>query len=207
MNNLNSLKNSLNTGSKNKILSAIVITLFIASIVFIAAPVKAQALDEIHGQSPSQNGWIGSTTNKDPTTGLPANYTVYPIAYISASPNPIGQGQLLLVNMWITFPSGEGKFMNGYSVAIVRPDGTKASVSLQSYVADGTAWFNLIPDQLGVYSFQLSFPGEYYPAGYYSNGLYNASFVSGWIYNPSDYVMPATSQWVNVTVQSGLVSS
>jgi len=66
LNNLNSLKNSLNTGSKNKILSAIVITLFIASIVFIAAPVKAQALDEIHGQSPSQNGWIGSTTNKDP---------------------------------------------------------------------------------------------------------------------------------------------
>ena len=113
-----------------KLLSAIVIALFLTSVILVAVPiVKAQATgqnEEIHGQSPSQSGWIGPTNNADPTTGQPANYTVVPIAYLSASPNPVGVNQTLLVNMWITFPSGEGKFMNGYNVGYTRPDGTKA---------------------------------------------------------------------------------
>ena len=65
----------------------------------------------------------------------------------------------------------------------------------------------MTPSQVGTWSFQFNFPGEYFPAGYYNNGLYNASFVSGWIYNPSDYVTAAQSQIINVTVQSAPVSS
>lgn len=205
---LYSLKNTTNG---KKLVSAVIISLFLLSIVVAVAPltVKAQSSTdtEVHGTSPSQSGWIGSTVNKDPVTGQPANYTVVPIAYISASPNPVGVNQTLLVNMWITFPSGEGKFMNGYSVAITKPDGSTATVTLQSYVADGTAYFDMIPTQIGTYSFQFSFPGEYFPAGYYSNGLYSATFVSGWIYNPSDYVDAATSQIYNITVQSAPVAS
>jgi hypothetical protein len=201
-----SLGNTLNAVNKTKLISTIVIVLFLASVVLVAMPPVKAALT-ITSQSPAQTGYVGPTSNADPTTGKVANYTVIPIAYISASPNPIGVGQTLLVNMWITFPSGEGKFMNGYSVKVTEPSGTIDTVSLQSYVADGTAYFTMTPDQTGIYAFQFSFAGEYYPAGYYSNGVYSATFVSGWIYNPSDYVMPATSQIWNETVQTNAVSS
>ncbi|MGZ4850139.1 MAG: hypothetical protein ACXV2C_02025, partial [Candidatus Bathyarchaeia archaeon] len=198
------LKNSLNTAERTKSIVAILSTLLIFSMIIAVIPVRAQNVEGVHGQAPTQQGYIGPIT---PPAGVTVNYTISPIAYISVSPNPIGVGQLALVNMWITFPSGEGKFMNGYVVTITKPDGTTETVNLQSYVADGTSWFNYIPTDLGVYRFQLAFPGEYYPAGYYSNGNYSATFVSGWIYNPSDYVNPATSQIINLTVQQSVVAS
>jgi len=206
LNNLNSLKNSINAGNKNKIISAIVIALFVASMLVAVAPVKAQ--DEgVHGGAPTQTGYIGPTTIP---AGQTADYTIYPLTFLSVSPNPIGVGQMALVNMWITFPSGEGKFMNGYSVVITKPDGTSETVNKQSYVADGTSWFQYIPTQVGEYKFQFFFAGEYYPAGYYRNGNYSTTrtgdFASA-IYNPSDYVAPAQSPVTVLNVQQQEVAS
>jgi hypothetical protein len=206
LNNLNSLKNSINAGNKNKIISAIVIALFVASMLVAVAPVKAQ--DEgVHGGAPTQTGYIGPTTIP---AGQTADYTIYPLTFLSVSPNPIGVGQMALVNMWITFPSGEGKFMNGYSVVITKPDGTSETVNKQSYVADGTSWFQYIPTQVGEYKFQFFFAGEYYPAGYYRNGNYSTTrtgdFASA-IYNPSDYVAPAQSPVTVLNVQQQQVES
>ena len=187
-----------------KIMVAIVSILLIASMLTAFAPIAKGQENPVHGQAPNQQGYVGPTTVP---AGVAVNYTISDIAFISVSPNPIGVGQEALVNVWITFPSGEGKFMNGYVVTITKPDATTQTVTLQSYVADGTSWFTYVPDTVGVYSFLFSFPGEYFPAGYYSGGAYNATFVSGWIYNPSDYCLPATSQIMNLTVQQALVSS
>ncbi len=200
---MNTTKISLN---KPKILSILAIALLLSSMAMLSLTVKAQ--DEgVHGGAPTQNGYVGPTTIP---AGQTADFTIYPLCFLSASPNPIGVGQLLLVNMWITFPSGEGKFMNGYKVNIVKPDGTNDTVTLQSYVADGTSWFQYIPTSIGTYQFQFSFLGEYYPAGYYSNGNYSATrtgaFASA-IFNPSDYVAPAMSPVTNVTVQQAQVIS
>jgi hypothetical protein len=206
LNNLNSLKNSLNAGNKNKIISAIVIALFVTSMLVAVAPVRAQ--DEgVHGGAPTQTGYVGPTTIP---AGQTADFTIHPLCFLSVSPNPIGVGQMALVNMWITFPSGEGKFMNGYSVVITKPDGTTETVNKQSYVADGTSWFQYIPTQIGAYQFQFFFAGEYYPAGYYSNGNYSATrtgaFASA-IFNPSDYVTPENSPITTLNVQQQEVAS
>ena len=199
MNILKNLVNSLNT---SKTSFAILTSLLLASILFSFVPVQAQEL--AHGQAPTQNGYVGPTS---PPSGATVDWTIHPQPFLSASPNPIGVGQLLLVNVWITTPSGEGKFMNGYVVTITKPDLSTQTVTLQSYVADGTSWFNYVPDTVGVYQFQFSFPGEYFPAGYYNNGNYSATPVSGWLFYPSDYVVPVITPITNVTVQQAQVMS
>jgi len=205
LNNLNSLKFSLNAGTKNKIISFAIIALFVASIVFIAAPVKAQEVVD-HGGSPG-GGYEGPSTIP---SGQTATYTIDSLAFLSVSPNPVGRGQQLLVNVWTTFPSGEGKYQVGYTVTITKPDGTTQDVQLRSYVADGTSYFTYIPDVSGQYSFIFKFAGEYFPAGYWISGQYSATRTgtfSGAIYNPSVYVSPATSDTVVITVQDSLVAS
>ncbi len=71
----------------------------------------------------------------------------------------------MLVNVWTTFPSGEGKYQVGYKVTITNPDGTTEDVNLKSYVADGTSWFTYIPQTVGTWTFVFNFAGEYFPAG------------------------------------------
>ena len=203
INSIYSLKNSMNT---TKIMVTIVSVLLLASMLVAVMPVKAQETG-VHGGAPTQAGYVGPTTIP---AGSTADFTIYPLCFLSVSPNPIGVNQMALVNMWITFPSGEGKFMNGYSVVINAPDGTTETVNKQSYVADGTSWFNYIPTQLGVYQFQFFFAGEYYPAGYYSNGAYSTTRTGDFanaIYNPSDYVAPAKSPITYLTVQQQQVMS
>jgi hypothetical protein len=193
-----------------KLASAVIIALFLCSVVVVVLPVKAQdevVIEGAHGGTPTQTGYVGPTT---PPSGVTPDFTIYPLAFLSVSPNPIGVGQEALVNMWITFPSGEGKFMNGYTVTITKPDGNVETVTKQSYVADGTSWFQYTPTQIGEYKFVFSFPGEYYPAGYYRDGQYSTNrtgFFATAIFNPSDYVAPATSPVTVLTVQAEPVAS
>jgi hypothetical protein len=189
-----------------------VVTLLLLStfIVIMDNPVEAQ--DETtggvtaHGGQPTA-GYEGPTTVP---AGETPDYTIYPLAFLSVSPNPIGLGQELLVNVWITFPSGEGKYMVGYTVNITKPDGTTEIVDLKSYVADGTSWFSYIVDQTGEWQFQFSFAGEWFPAGYWSDGQFSTTRTGNFstaIYNPSVFVAPAQSPVTILTVQEDLVAS
>ena len=40
-----------------------------------------------------------------------------------------------------------------------------------SYLGDTTAWFTYVPGQAGNYTLQFFFAGDYYPTGYYLNGI------------------------------------
>jgi hypothetical protein len=100
--------------------------------------------------------------------------------WLSFTPNPIGVGQTLLVNLWSIPAPGANRAHTGYTVTFTKPDGTKDVVGpLNSYVADGTAWFEYVPDQIGNWTIQFTYPGDYYPAGRYVNGVLNNSAPAG----------------------------
>ncbi|HLN45887.1 MAG TPA: hypothetical protein VK209_09300, partial [Candidatus Sulfotelmatobacter sp.] len=190
--------------TKSKATAIIITIVMLTSIAALAIPTQAQVQE--HGGSPG-GGYEGPTTIP---AGQTADFTISSLAFLSVSPNPVGVGQQLLVNVWTTFPSGEGKYQVGYKVTITKPDGTTEDVNLKSYVADGTAWFTYVPTSVGQYKFVFNFAGEYFPAGYYTRGLYSATRTgefSNAIYNPSVYVTPATSNTVVITVQNDLVLS
>jgi hypothetical protein len=210
LNNLNSLKNSLNAISKNRILSAVIISLFLASVVVAAVPVKAQEVS--HGGNPYGPNW----SYKAIPSGVTPDLTVTSLPFLSMSPNPIGLNQQLLVNMWLTFPSAENRFCADYSVNIVKPDGSTDQRTLQSYVADGTSYFIYNVDQVGTWQFKFSFPGEYFPAGYYYQGLWFGNVTgqppvysnSSMTYYPTtEWYTPVSTSWQNLTVQSNYVIS
>ncbi len=175
----------------------------------ISLEVQAQEVDggeTAHGGQPVA-GYEGPTTVP---AGETPDFTIEPLAFLSVSPNPIGIGQELLVNVWITFPSGEGKYMVGYTVNITKPDGSSETIELESYVADGTSWFTYIVDQVGEWRFQFSFAGEWFPAGYWRDGQYSQNRTGEFanaIFNPSVYVAPAQSPVTILTVQTDLVAS
>jgi hypothetical protein len=188
--------------NKTKATAIIVIVLMMTSIAMLALPVQAQ--EEAHGGNP-ENGYEGPSTIP---AGETPDFTINSLAFLSVSPNPIGLGQTLLVNVWTTFPSGEGKYQIGYTVHITKPSGATEDVNLKSYVADGTSWFTYIPDEVGEWTFQFSFAGEWFPAGYYQNGFYSTAREGDFaraIYNPSVYVTPAESRTISLTVQSEYV--
>jgi PQQ-like domain len=187
--------------------ATIILILLMASITLLAIPAQPVQAQE----GPAHGGDVGGYEGPIAIpTGQTADYTIHDLAFLSVSPHVIGLGQELLVNVWITFPSGEGKYMVGYKVTITAPDGTTNDVNLHSYVADGTSWFTYVPNQVGEWKFQFFFAGEYFPAGYYSNGAYSTTrtgtFASA-IFNPSDYCTPAQSDVRIVTVQNEIVGS
>jgi len=78
---------------------------------------------------------------------------------------------------------------------------------MNSYVADGTAWFEWVADELGVWKFKLEFPGVYYPAGRYLDGYIINATSGGTNYPQSVYYQPSTSKEMTITVQQDWVYS
>src|SRR5665647_1627329 len=161
------------------------------------------------------NGPIGTAKGQlavsQPVSGsIPAgvipSLTVNTKAYLSFRPNPIGVGQSVLVNMWLTPSLNWQRFHQGYKVTINKPDGTQIIKTINSYKGDATAWFEYTPDSVGIYRLKFEFLGEYYPAGYYLNG-YVVSNPPGTEYIDSTYYPPASTEEQNLTVQSDLVAS
>lgn len=100
-------------------------------------------------------------------------------AYIMAMPNPIGVGQTIVVYAWLDLAFGAAaraagettsfagiyndyRFHN-YQIVITAPDGTKTSQNFD-YIADTTSsqQFKFTPTQIGVYTFNFTFPGQAY---------------------------------------------
>ena len=183
---------------------AIALIFLMVSSVYATLPIKAQIV-------PGQGGTSITPDNTQWSTTIPVGVTPYttivPKAYLSFSPNPIGINQMLLVNLWLTSPCDANRYGAGYTVSIIKPDGTKDTVGpMHSYVADGTAWFQYIPDQVGTWQLKFDFPGQYYPAGIYVNGIVNNASKTGNNY-PSEYYEPASTGWQNLTVQQAPIMS
>lgn len=82
-------------------------------------------------------------------------------AYMSVEPNLIGVGQQVLVNLWLLpAPPTSADRYHGLIVQITKPDGstqTKEPIVTSSL---GTYNFVYEPDQVGIWYFQFSYPGE-----------------------------------------------
>ena len=189
------MKNSI---SKTKMTATIVLVLLMASVMLMAnvpvQPVQAQ----LAAQQP--------TAGPLPSGATPS-ITIEPIPYLSFSPNPIGVGQMLLVNIWMQPPINIARNLEkAYQVTITKADGTKEVVGpLSSYQGDATAWFNYVPDQVGNYTLKFDFLGMYYPAGRYVTGVIVAN-TSGTNLN-SAYYKPSATQEQVLVVQQDMVAS
>src|SRR5512136_1852140 len=130
---------------------------------------------------------------QQPVSGpLPAGVTVdlqpYTKAYLSFRPNPVGLGQTFLVNVWVTPAPGAHRQYLGYKITITKPDGTKDVISMDSYVADGTSWFEYVADQLGEWKIKTATSG-------------------GQSYNKAVYCPPDSTEEQKLTVQDAQVWS
>ena len=129
---------------------ALVILIIASSTLMMmqVQPVEAQLTGQVSGPLPA---------------GVTANYTVDVKPYLSFRPNPVGLGQVFLVNMWTTPGPSSDRLWLDHKVTITKPDGTKDTITMNSYLNDGTAWFEYLADQIGTWKIKFEFPGNYFP--------------------------------------------
>jgi hypothetical protein len=115
--------------------------------------------------------------------------TTYP--FLTVTPNPVGVGQPLTINMWLNLMLPFTGYFNYtawwyFTVAVTKPDGT--ITTLGPYKSDpvGAAWTTYTPDTVGTYTFQISF-----------NGTTSIATPT----RPSDYYKPSTTPKISITVQ------
>jgi hypothetical protein len=140
-------------------------------------------------------------------------------AFLSFRPITIGLGQELLINMWISPAPGAHRQYHDLTLTATKPDGTSQSYKIDTYPADGTAWMPWIVDQVGEWSFQLVYPGEYFAAGTYMDGQYFAPGEplppgsglgfggSTMVYNAGTMVASSSTGVQKLTVQEEMIPS
>ncbi len=105
-----------------------------------------------------------------PVTAQDATATV---AHLSVRPNPVGVGQTILINIWLTPSLHRSRAYPEMYVTFTDPDGNEDVVGpMESYGGDGTAWLEYVPDQVGTWKLQFeflghTFPGEWVPGGFF----------------------------------------
>jgi len=153
---------------KNKVLAIMFLLLLLISASSISLSTDAQ-VEQIG--APQLTPWPAA-----PPQGTTPSVTIPTTSFISISPNPIGQGQSVLINIWLEPPIAYQRFFSGYTVTVTRPNNTTETIGpINSYQGDATAWIQYSVDQLGIYKFKFNFAGNYLQAGWYYNGRYYAT--------------------------------
>ncbi len=181
-------------------LAAIALVLLMTSVLLtVYTPVKAQ--DEY------TNMQEGGSVPLPP--GVTPDHTLDTVAYLSFRPNPVGLGQTFLVNMWITPSTHVSRYFTDYKVTIVDPDGNEDVITLDSYRADTTAWFEHVADQVGTWKLKFDMPGGYFPPGNYTAHVGAVFYQSGAVlsFPESVYYKPCSTEWQELVVQEDMVYS
>lgn len=151
------MKNLQNT---TKLTAIFAIVLLIASAIVFTLPIYAQ---DDHGETVYENQ--GSIPLPP---GVTPDLTLESISHLSFSPTTVGVGQQFIVNIWQQPPIHNSRKLSNYTVTMTRPSGAQDVIVMDSYLADGTAWFPYIADEVGTWTIKFDFPGGYFPAGNYS---------------------------------------
>ena len=86
-------------------------------------------------------------------------------AFIIANPNPVGVGQEVFVMFWLdrVVPGATGVSGDRYrnlKVEVSKPDGNKETLGTFTSDSIGGTFTKYTPDQLGTYTFTVSYPGQ-----------------------------------------------
>ena len=86
-------------------------------------------------------------------------------AFLTVAPNPVGVGQTIHVAFWLNFvpPTASGAGGDRWedmTVTITKPDLTTETKGPFTSDPVGGSWFSYTPEQVGTYTFQMSFPGQ-----------------------------------------------
>lgn len=101
-----------------------------------------------------------------PPPNPPLTHGVPTSASLSAKPNPIGVGQMVMINMSVTpRPPTPNERFKGLTLTITRPDGRVHT--LGPFLSDTDGWLTTyyMTEQVGTYRIQLSFPGQVFTSG------------------------------------------
>jgi hypothetical protein len=217
---------------KTKLIAAIALVLLLMTSAFMLtmAPVYAPKPDPVPDidwnefQGPYDPAIHGVYPEYDPGSGnIPALALVYPglppgadpdytfesTAYLSFRPNPVGAGQSVLVNLWVSPGTRHSFYGPDYKVTIEDPTGQQSVKVMDSYFADITAWFEFTPNMAGTWKLKFDFPGIYLPKAQYEDH----PLGSGWFgaanntYNlrASIYYTPDSTDWQELEVQEDYV--
>jgi outer membrane protein assembly factor BamB len=156
-------------------------------------------------QTQYTNKQEGGSTPGPLAAGVTADYTVETRAFLSFRPNPVGAGQTILVNMWLNPAMHASRYMKDYKVTITKADGTKDVITMNSYRADTTAWFEYIADQVGTWKLKFEFPGGYFPPGNYTPAPGAVMGTSTQNFPLSCYYKPSSTAEQTLTVQEQVV--
>ncbi len=195
----------------NKIKAAIVAVLLMTLMILASIPTQAQWYIDNNQYG---MGWWGENAmnlQKGGGSRLPSGVTpdvelkVDP--YLSFRPNPVGVGQPILVNMWTVPGPSFVRYFTDYKVTFTKPDGTTDVVTMDSFRADATAWFEYNVDQVGTWKVKFEVPGQYFPVGNYTMpaGTSNAGYTDS--YTRSMYYKPASTAEQTLIVQADMVPS
>jgi hypothetical protein len=189
--------------NSKKFATAILLFLLSSSIMLMPMPVQAQ--DGAYGGAPanSPNGSILLPP------GVTADTIIQTDVYLSFRPNPVGVNQVILVNVWNDPGPSYVRYFKDYKVTITKPDGAKDVITLNSYPADGTAWFEYVVDQIGEWKLKFDFLGGYFPAGNYTVPIGSGTAYDGYTesYNQSVYYLPDSTPEQTLIVQAEMVAS
>jgi len=184
--------------NKTKLTATIAIVLLIASafVVMINVPVQAQ---EYTNQQ--EGGSIPLPA------GVTPDVTESTRAFLSFRPNPVGVDQVILVNLWLNPPLHVSRYFSDYKVTITDPEGNEDVITIDSYRADATAWFEYRVDQVGEWTLKFDFAGGYFPPGNYTT--YPGAWVGAGVtsFQQSVYYEPSSTEEQSLTVQEDIVYS
>ncbi len=136
----------------------------------------------------------------------PTTYPTY--CFLTVNPNPIGIAQRLSVNFWLDKPTPNaagpaGDRWQGITVIVTKPDGTTETKGPFTFDAVGSGWTDYYPRDVGKYTFQMKFPGQW--VNYTSMGNTYQNY-----YSPSEGAkVPLTVQtdpipyWKDLTLPTG----
>lgn len=139
---------------------------------------------------------LPTVTAHDPPIDIPT------WSYISASPSTVGVNEPITLVIWLndypyTAVGAYGDRWDGMEIHVTKPDGSQQTLGPFTSDPVGSAYTIYAPDQIGTYSFYMTFPGDTLtgepvpPEGYYAG----ANYIG-------DYYKPSQSDPVSVTVQA-----
>jgi len=180
-----------------KVATTIALVLMMATIPLAA--LQAQA------QTQYTNKQEGGSTPGPLAAGVTADYSVDTRAFLSFRPTTVGVGQTFLVNMWLNPATHASRYFKDYKVTITKADGTKDVITMDSYRADTTAWFEYIADQIGTWKLKFEFPGGYFPAGNYTPAPGAVMGTATQNFQLSCYYKPSSTAEQTLIVQDQVV--